>query len=92
VRDAGRAVGADGVAAGLLKASAALGTDAILTACAGLAGADAWRAGGLAQLRAEAAMFGVAGGMVEAVLDSVAQYAGMLLAPPGPGPHDEDPA
>jgi alkylation response protein AidB-like acyl-CoA dehydrogenase len=87
---AGRAVGADGVAAGLLKASAALGTDAILSACVGLTGADAWRAGGLVQLRAEAAMFGVAGGTVETVLDGVAQYAGTLLTPRGP--HGEAPA
>jgi acyl-CoA dehydrogenase len=61
-------------AAMVLKAGVAMSTDLILSECASLQGAHAWADGGLAWLRAEAGMFGVAGGTTDALLDGIASY------------------
>ncbi|HET8681730.1 MAG TPA: acyl-CoA dehydrogenase family protein, partial [Micromonosporaceae bacterium] len=67
----------------LLKATVAEAVDAILGECARLHGADAFVAQGLAHLRAESAMFGIAGGAADAMLAGVADSAGSLLAARG---------
>jgi len=73
-------IGAVGVGGGmLLKAAVADGVDRVLRACADLRGADAFRDGGEAVLRAEMAMFGVAGGATGTMLAGVAEHADELL-------------
>ncbi len=64
----------------LLKAGAADALEKILAACSQLHGADGFRTGGIQQLRAEAAMFGIAGGTTETMLAAVADRAADLLA------------
>jgi hypothetical protein len=66
----------------VLKAAVAQGTDQILGECLQLSGADAFRPGGVAELRTQAAMFGIAGGAEGAMLAGVAGYADELLAEP----------
>jgi citronellyl-CoA dehydrogenase len=53
--------------------------DAVLGDCAQLVGADAFAPGGLAQLRAEAGMFAIAGGARGAMLAGIADHATDLL-------------
>lgn len=67
----------------LLKATSALSVDRILSECVSLRGADAFRDGGEAMLRAEAAMFGTAGGAVGALLAGIADHADEVLAGSG---------
>ena len=62
-----------------LKAACAEGVDRILGGCVELRGADAFRDGGLAGLRAQTAMFGIAGGATGAMLAGVADHADELL-------------
>lgn len=68
---------ADGL---VLKATAGTSTERILGSCVSLHGADAFGDGGLASLREQAAMFGVAGGATGAMLAGVADHAEQLLA------------
>jgi alkylation response protein AidB-like acyl-CoA dehydrogenase len=63
----------------LLKAATAESLDHVLAECVQLRGADAFGPGGPAQLRAEAAMFGIAGGATGAMLAGVAEHAADLL-------------
>jgi acyl-CoA dehydrogenase len=63
----------------LLKAATAQSLDLVLTECVQLQGAEAFRAGGPAELLAGAAMFGVAGGATGAMLAGVAEHATDLL-------------
>lgn len=63
----------------LLKAACAERVERILTECVSLRGADAFRDGGEARLRAEAAMFGIAGGATGALLAAIAEYADDVL-------------
>lgn len=67
----------------VLKAACGEGVDRILTECANLRGADAFRDGGLAHLRAQVAMFGIAGGASGAMLAGIADHVDELLAGPG---------
>lgn len=63
----------------LLKAASGESVDRLLAECASLLGAEAFRDGGLAVLRAQAAMFGVAGGAAGAMLAGVAEHVDELL-------------
>jgi acyl-CoA dehydrogenase len=63
----------------LLKAAYAEGVDRILGECVNLRGADALRSGGLADLRADAALFGIAGGATGTMLAGVADHADQVL-------------
>jgi acyl-CoA dehydrogenase len=63
----------------LLKAACAERVERILTECVSLRGADAFRDGGEARLRAEAAMFGIAGGATGALLAAIAEHADDVL-------------
>ncbi|AHH99583.1 acyl-CoA dehydrogenase family protein [Kutzneria albida] len=63
----------------VLKVSVAESLDLVLTECAQLAGAEAFAEGGLAQLRAEIGMFGIAGGASGAMLAGIAEHAHDLL-------------
>lgn len=77
----------DHAAAALLKASVGITVDQVLGECAHLQGAQGFATSGLQRLRAEAAVFGIAGGATEIVLSSVADQADRLLlefAPSGP--------
>lgn len=66
----------------LLKSAVAEGLDTVLAGCAQLHGADGFTEHGLAGLRAESIMFGVAGGATEAMLAGVADAADQLLGGP----------
>jgi alkylation response protein AidB-like acyl-CoA dehydrogenase len=79
--DALCAVHAEGSAAGgmVLKAACGETVDRILGECVDLRAADAFRDGGVASLRAEAAMFGIAGGATGAMLAGIADHADELL-------------
>lgn len=66
----------------LLKASTAHSLDLVLTECVALRGADAYQPGGLADLRAETAMFGIAGGATGAMLAGIADHATSLVGSP----------
>ncbi|MEV4878665.1 acyl-CoA dehydrogenase family protein [Streptomyces cyaneofuscatus] len=70
----------DLAAAALLKSAVGLTVDPVLTACAQLQGADGLARGGAQRIRAEAAVFGIGGGVTELVLDAVADHADQLLA------------
>jgi acyl-CoA dehydrogenase len=64
----------------VLKAGNALGLEEILTECAQLHGADGFGAdSGIQRLRAETAMFGIAGGTTETMLAGIADHADELL-------------
>lgn len=63
----------------LLKAGTAESLDLVLGECVQLRGADAFGPGGPAQLRAEAAIFGIAGGASGAMLAGIAEHAPILL-------------
>ncbi|HTZ45348.1 MAG TPA: acyl-CoA dehydrogenase family protein [Jatrophihabitans sp.] len=64
----------------LLKATVAQNLDAVLGECGQLLGSRAFETGGVAQLRAETAMFGIAGGASGAMLAGIADHAADLLA------------
>jgi citronellyl-CoA dehydrogenase len=63
----------------LLKAATAQSLEAVLGECVQLRGADAFSPGGPAKLRAETAMFGIAGGATGAMLAGIAEHATSLL-------------
>lgn len=65
-----------------LKVAVAEGLDFVLRECTQLLGAAAFVDGGIAELRAAVAMFGVAGGAVGAMLAGVADAADQLLGAP----------
>jgi alkylation response protein AidB-like acyl-CoA dehydrogenase len=67
----------------VLKAAIAESVDLILGECVQLRGADAFREGGEGTLRAEAAMFGIAGGATGAMLAGIADHASTLLGRAG---------
>ncbi|HXM58425.1 MAG TPA: acyl-CoA dehydrogenase family protein [Candidatus Dormibacteraeota bacterium] len=71
--------GARDGAAMMLKAACGESVERILTECVHLRGADAFRDGGEAVLRAEASMFGIAGGATGAMLAGIADRAQELL-------------
>ncbi|MGH8792445.1 MAG: acyl-CoA dehydrogenase family protein [Stackebrandtia sp.] len=62
-----------------LKAAAGETLEYILSECARLSGADGFAAGGVAHLRAEAAMFGIAGGAGEVMLAGIAEHVETVL-------------
>lgn len=66
----------------LLKSAVAEGLDAVLAGCVQLHGASGFTEHGLADLRAESIMFGIAGGATEAMLAGVADAADQLLGLP----------
>lgn len=70
----------DTALAALVKAAAGLAVDQVVSACAHLQGARGFASDGLQRLRAEAAVFGIAGGATEIVLAGVADHAERLLA------------
>jgi citronellyl-CoA dehydrogenase len=72
--------GRDSGAAALLKAAVGRTVDRVLAECAQLQGADGFGAGGAQSLRAQAAVFGIGGGVTEVVLSSVADDALAWLA------------
>ncbi|MFD4789933.1 acyl-CoA dehydrogenase family protein, partial [Streptomyces sp. NPDC058459] len=72
----------DHTAAALVKAAAGETADHVLDVCAHLCGADGFTAAGMQHRRAEAALFGIAGGSTETVLASVADHAEALLSRP----------
>lgn len=72
-------LGATMVQAMLVKAAAAQTVHLVLNECAQLYGAEGFTAGGIQQLRAEAAMFGIAGGSSETMLAGIADHAAELL-------------
>ncbi|GIJ80006.1 Acyl-CoA dehydrogenase [Micromonospora phaseoli] len=63
----------------LLKVTAAEAVDRITAEAVQLRGADAFRDGGEAALRTEAAMFGIAGGATGAMLAGIADHADELV-------------
>ncbi|WP_309112103.1 acyl-CoA dehydrogenase family protein [Saccharothrix sp.] len=63
----------------VVKVAVAESVDRVLAVCAELLGAESFADGGVAGLRAEAAMFGVAGGASGALLAGVADHADYLL-------------
>jgi acyl-CoA dehydrogenase len=63
----------------VLKVAGAGILDRVLAECASLRGADAFRDGGEAELRAEATMWGIAGGATGALLAGIADHADDLL-------------
>jgi len=64
----------DTAAAALLKACVADTVEDVLGSCARLRGASGFGAGGLQEIRAQAAVFGVGGGVTDLVLGSVADH------------------
>nr|CEL14093.1 Butyryl-CoA dehydrogenase [Kibdelosporangium sp. MJ126-NF4] len=69
----------DAAAAALVKAAAASTVDHVLAECAHLQGADGFSDGGVQELRAQAGLFGVGGGVTEVVLSTVADQASAIL-------------
>ncbi|CAM3727679.1 acyl-CoA dehydrogenase family protein [Kibdelosporangium persicum] len=67
---------ADGM---VLKAACGQSVDRILGECVGLQGAAAFRDGGVASVRDQAAMFGIAGGATGTMLAGIADHAEELL-------------
>lgn len=70
----------DHTGAALVKAAAGDTAEHVLDVCAHLCGADGFAAAGMQHRRAEAALFGIAGGSTETVLASVADQAEALLS------------
>lgn len=64
----------------LLKAAAAQSIDTVLTGCGQLCGADGFTTGGIQSLRAETAMFGLAGGALELMLAGLTDHTDHLLS------------
>ncbi|WP_353940560.1 acyl-CoA dehydrogenase [Streptomyces sp. HUAS MG91] len=65
----------DLAAAALLKSAVGLTVDPVLSVCAQLQGADGLSREGAQRIRAEAAVFGIGGGVTELLLDTVADHA-----------------
>ncbi|XVV01037.1 hypothetical protein ACQPW3_26915 [Actinosynnema sp. CA-248983] len=63
----------------VVKVAVAESVDRVLAVCAELVGAESFADGGVAGLRAEAAMFGIAGGASGALLAGIADHADELL-------------
>jgi alkylation response protein AidB-like acyl-CoA dehydrogenase len=70
----------DHASAAMLKAAAGSTVEHVLDECAHLQGAAGFASGGLQRLRAESAVFGIAGGTTEVVLSGVADQADRLLS------------
>ncbi|WP_240490642.1 acyl-CoA dehydrogenase family protein [Amycolatopsis vancoresmycina] len=70
----------DLTSAAVLKAAVGLTADDVLSRCARWRGADGFADDGLQLLRAEAAVFGIGGGVTELMLGAVADGAEALLA------------
>jgi len=68
------------VAGATLKVVAGETVRLVLDECVALHGAEAFADQGLSQLREEAAMFGIAGGTIGAMLAAVAVHADQILA------------
>lgn len=77
--DLAQTVNATAAQAAVVKVAAAQCVESVLSTCAYLCGADGFRADGLQQLRAEAAMFGVAGGVTPLLLDLIADHAEVIV-------------
>ena len=73
-------VGHDSAAAAVLKAAAGATVEQVLARCAHLWGAEGFVTGGIQELRAQAALFGIGGGATEVVLGAVADAADSVLA------------
>lgn len=71
----------DAAHAMVVKAAAAQAVDEVLAECAALSGADAFGTEGTHELRAAAAMWGVAGGTTDTMLAGIADHARELLEP-----------
>ncbi|MEU6847300.1 acyl-CoA dehydrogenase family protein [Streptomyces sp. NPDC046716] len=69
----------DLAAAALLKSAVGLTVDPVLSVCAQLQGADGLLHDGAQRIRAEAAVFGIGGGVTELLLDTVADHADTWL-------------
>jgi alkylation response protein AidB-like acyl-CoA dehydrogenase len=69
----------DPAAAAVVKVTAAGVAQRVLTTCARLQGADGYLPGAAQQLRAEGSVFGIGGGTVDVMLESIADHAGDLL-------------
>ncbi|MEV5977398.1 acyl-CoA dehydrogenase family protein [Streptomyces sp. NPDC052114] len=69
----------DATAAAVLKAASGATVERVLATCAQLQGADGFGRGGVQELRAEAAVFGIGGGTTETVLDTVADRLDAVL-------------
>jgi acyl-CoA dehydrogenase len=78
-RSADRTGGAALARSMLLKAAVADSLETVLSECSQLRGADAFADDGLALLRAEAGMFGIAGGASGAMLAGIADHADDLV-------------
>ncbi|WP_405782627.1 acyl-CoA dehydrogenase family protein [Streptomyces sp. NBC_00859] len=72
----------DATAAATLKAAAGATVSEVLGGCGQLWGAAGFTTGGIQEVRAQAALFGIGGGANEVVLDVLADAAGTLLAEP----------
>jgi citronellyl-CoA dehydrogenase len=70
----------DTTAAAMLKSSVAGTLERVLAECAQLQGAEGFTTGGMQQLRAQAALFGIGGGATEVVLAAVGASADAILA------------
>ncbi|WP_235190828.1 acyl-CoA dehydrogenase family protein [Amycolatopsis rifamycinica] len=70
----------DATSAATLKAAVGLTADDVLSRCARWRGADGFADDGLQLVRAEAAVFGIGGGVTELMLGAVADGAETLLA------------
>lgn len=81
-RQLGEAVayGRDATAAATLKAAAGDTVGHVLGECAHLWGAAGFASGGMQEIRAQAALFGIGGGATEVVLSTVADNAEAVLA------------
>ncbi|SER13254.1 citronellyl-CoA dehydrogenase [Streptomyces sp. yr375] len=73
------AVRYDASAAATLKAAAGATVTDVLGECAQWWGSAGFATGGIQEVRAQAALFGIGGGATEVVLDTVADHAGRLL-------------
>ncbi|MEE1943037.1 acyl-CoA dehydrogenase family protein [Streptomyces sp. TRM 70361] len=69
----------DLVAAALLKAATGPTVDHVLAECAQLRGADGFAPGGVQEVRCEAGVFGIGGGVTGLVLATVADHAETVL-------------
>ncbi|MFI5972729.1 acyl-CoA dehydrogenase [Streptomyces sp. NPDC051452] len=80
-------------AAATLKAAAGTTVPYVLGECAQLWGAAGFADGGIQEIRAQAALFGIGGGATEVVLDTLAEGADQILAELAhPGPLPVEPA
>lgn len=66
----------------VLKAACGESVDRILGECVNLRGAEAFRNGGMASIREQVAMFGIAGGATGTMLAGIAEHADEVLRSP----------